>query len=230
MMKIDEAQRLYNDLGYTQHRDPINWLLHQKEERTKWEEYKKLLEKSSHPLRKEILQDDYNKYREFMYENYPANFHNRLIFYWLDNAFGVKCNCKCDEKKICDEIFYIHKNTEYRDKYRIHLKILQIKRQVATLAKQRLLDSLNIPLHIKELPSDEWKNNYYQRNINLHSHTANELLEIYTNTLNGLHLLSDKLLWLKELSNVIRRHICNNYKYININDTSSDDDEEVVST
>ena len=83
---------------------------------------------------------------------------------------------------------------------------------VATLAKQRLLDSLNIPLHSKELPFDKWEDNYYQ-NINLHSHTANELLEIYTNTLNGLHILSDKLLCLKELVTVIRTHICNNYKY-----------------
>ena len=105
MMKIDEAQRLYNDLGYTEYRDPINWLLHQKEERTEWEEYNKLLEQSSHPLRKEILQEDYNKYREFMYENYPSNFHNRLIFHWLDNAFGLKCNCKCDEKKYATKYF-----------------------------------------------------------------------------------------------------------------------------
>ena len=91
-----------------------------------------------------------------------------------------------------------------------------------------MLDSLNIPLRIKELPSNKWENNYYQR-INLHSHTANELLEIYTNTLNGLHILSDKLLWLKELANVVKTHICNNDKCINNNDTSSDDDEEVAS-
>jgi len=232
-MKIDEALRLYNMLGDTELKDPINWLLYQKEERTKWEEYKKIVdtEKSKQPLRKEIeMQEEKSyKYREFMYDNYNRNFRHKLIIHGLNNAFGIKCDCSVSGdagQQLCKEIHYIRTETDYMHKYKIFLKIRKIKRQVATLAKQRLLDMYNIPLHIKELPSDKWEYDYFQK-INLQLCPIDKLVKSYHNILAGMMFQYGQLNWLKDLSTQVSKQIVNRYETRDENESDiniSDDD------
>jgi hypothetical protein len=195
---IAKAEYLYSYVPYPMIvRDPINWLLNQKEERKIWENNRKSIKEIIEPL---------HKYKEFMYNNFPPDFHNKLIFHFLDNSFGR--SCKCESNILCKEIQYILSNKDYKEKYIIYLKILQIKRRVATLAKQRLLNKLNILLHIKELPNDEWNNNYFQK-IDLISCNLDELHEIYYNILKGIDKLCKEFEWLTDFAAFLRDKIAN---------------------
>ena len=87
---ICKAEELYKVcLNVDEILDPNNWLYNQDKMRTIWEQYKLGLANMSKFMRKGMLNNSYARYMEFMYDNYPAGFGNKLLECYDNN---LDCN------------------------------------------------------------------------------------------------------------------------------------------